>query len=350
MSSSIFISYRRTDTIAQTGRIYDRLVAEFGAEHVFQDVDDIPLGVDFAEHLDKVVSQCRVMLVVVGETWATVTEADGTRRLDNPDDFVRIEIESALKRGIPVIPLLLEGVAMPQRSQLPVSLHPLLRRNGMQVGYGPRFHPDMDRLIKKGLQGLMRAIPGPEDVGVAAWQEELGSGVILEMVRVPGGDFLMGSPEGEGGDDERPQHRVKVEPFMMGKYPVTQAQWRAVAALPKVKQDLEPEPSFFKDDNKPVEAVSWDNAVEFCQRLTRHTGKDYRLPSEAEWEYACRAGTTTAFHFGDTITSDLANYNASKGDEFGSKGKYLATTTDVGSYPANRFGLYDMHGNRLHRK
>ncbi len=351
--SSIFISYRRSDTIAETGRIYDRLVAEFGSEHVFQDVDDIPLGVDFAEHLDAVVGQCQVMLVIMGKTWATVTEADGTRRLDNPDDFVRIEVESALKRGIPVIPLLLDGVAMPQRSQLPASLHPLLHRNGTQVGYNPRFHTDMDRLIR-GLQSLMRAVEAipeivaealAEDVREGALQEKLGSGVILDMVRVPGGDFLMGSPDNEGNDDEWPQHRVKIEPFLIGKYPVTQAQWRVVAALPKVERELEPEPSYFKGDNKPVEQVSWDDAVEFCQRLTRKTGKDYRLPSEAEWEYACRAGTTTAFNFGETITSDLANCNATGVDEFGPKGEYLTKTTDVGSYPANGFGLYDLHGN-----
>ncbi|MEL7349831.1 MAG: TIR domain-containing protein [Cyanobacteria bacterium P01_A01_bin.116] len=90
-SQSIFISYRRSDTIGHTGRMYDRLVAEFGREHVFKDVDDIPLGVDFAEHLDKAVSQCQVVIVVIGKTWTTVVDEDGNRRLDSPDDFVRIE-------------------------------------------------------------------------------------------------------------------------------------------------------------------------------------------------------------------------------------------------------------------
>ena len=146
-SGSIFLSYRRTDTISETGRIYDRLVAEFGREHVFKDVDDIPLGIDFGEVIDRAVSQCRVLLVVMGKTWITATEADGTRRLDNPDDFVRIEIESALKQGIPVVPLLLEGVIMPKRLQLPESLKPLARRNGTSIGHDPRFHSDMTRLI-----------------------------------------------------------------------------------------------------------------------------------------------------------------------------------------------------------
>lgn len=145
---SIFISYRRSDSIAETGRIYDRLVTEFGREHVFKDVDNIPLGSDFAEVLDKALSQCQVLLVIIGKSWVTVTEPDGTKRLDNPDDFVRIEVELALQSNIPVIPVLMEGVTMPKRSQLPESLHKLARRNGIQIGHDPRFHQDMNRLVK----------------------------------------------------------------------------------------------------------------------------------------------------------------------------------------------------------
>ncbi len=176
--------------------------------------------------------------------------------------------------------------------------------------------------------------------------EDLGNGVTLEMVSVPGGTFLMGSPEGEKDsyDRERPQHQVKVEPFFMGKYPVTQAQWRAIADLPKVKRDLDPDPSRFKGDNRPVERVNWDDAVEFCTRLSRETGREYRLPSEAEWEYACRAGTTTPFHFGETITGKLANYRASETYAEEPKGEYREETTPVGQFPPNAFGLYDMHG------
>jgi formylglycine-generating enzyme required for sulfatase activity len=132
----------------------------------------------------------------------------------------------------------------------------------------------------------------------------------------------------------------------MGKYPVTQAQWKAVAALPKVALDLNADPANFKGDNLPVEQVSWDDAVEFCQRLSKQTGRKYRLPSEAEWEYACRAGTTTPFHFGETITTDLANYNGSSTYGSGPKGQSRGKTTEVGSFKtANAFGFYDMHGN-----
>ncbi|MEO0768509.1 MAG: SUMF1/EgtB/PvdO family nonheme iron enzyme, partial [Cyanobacteria bacterium J06649_4] len=165
------------------------------------------------------------------------------------------------------------------------------------------------------------------------FREDLGQGVSLDLVQIPGGTFLMGSPEGEGSRDEYPQHEVTVAPFLMGQYLVTQAQWKAVSALPKVKIDLDSDPSDFKGANRPVEQVSWHDAVEFCQRLSKHSGRDYRLPSEAEWEYACRAGTTTPFCFGEKLMPELAN-SQNKGE-----------TTDVGSFPANGFGLYDVHGN-----
>jgi formylglycine-generating enzyme required for sulfatase activity len=159
--------------------------------------------------------------------------------------------------------------------------------------------------------------------------EDLGNGVTLEMVYIPSGKFMMGSPENEEErqDNEGPQHQVTVPSFFMAKYPVTQAQWQAVMGNGN-------NPSSFKGENRPVEQVSWDEAVKFCQLLSEKTGKAYRLPSEAEWEYACRAGTTTPFYFGETITTDLVNYNYER-----------KKTTDVGSFPPNAFGLYDMHGN-----
>ncbi|MGC1310289.1 MAG: SUMF1/EgtB/PvdO family nonheme iron enzyme [Phormidesmis sp.] len=175
--------------------------------------------------------------------------------------------------------------------------------------------------------------------------EDLGNGIALDLMAILGGTFLMGSPAEEGEDNEKPQHRVMVNPFLMGKYEVTQAQWKAVSALPKVESEMEADPSTFKGDSRPVERISWYDAVEFCQRLSQHTGREYRLPSEAEWEYACRAGTATPFHFGETLTSDLANYNADYAYGSGPKGDYRGQTTDVGSFPANAFGLYDMHGN-----
>lgn len=175
--------------------------------------------------------------------------------------------------------------------------------------------------------------------------EELSKGITIEMVSIPGGTFMMGSPESEGDADERPQHQVTIKPFFMGKFTVTQAQWRAVAGLPKVKQALNPNPSKFKGQNRPVENVSWHEAVEFCLRLSQKTGREYRLPSEAEWEYACRAGTITSFHFGETVTPDLVTCSDSDTYSSEAKTRYRKETTDVGSFQvANTFGLYDMHG------
>jgi len=178
--------------------------------------------------------------------------------------------------------------------------------------------------------------------------EDLGNGLNLVMAEIPGGSFTMGSSEGEerSRDSERPQHQVTIQPFYMGKYPITQSQWQSVANLPQVNRKLEPNPSWFKGGNRPVEKVSWYDAVEFCARLASVTKRDYSLPSEAQWEYACRAGTTTPFHFGETLTTDLANYNGEYTYGDGPKGRYREKTTEVGSFGvANAFGLYDMHGN-----
>lgn len=178
--------------------------------------------------------------------------------------------------------------------------------------------------------------------------EDLGNGVTLEMVDISSGEFMMGSPENEAErrNNEGPQHQVSVPSFHIGKFQVTHTQWRAVADLPKVKIKLDTDPSRFKGNNRPVECVSWEDAVEFCARLSKKTGKTYRLPTEAEWEYACRAGTTTPFAFGETITPEIVNYDGNFPYASARKGEYRGETVDVGSLGvANGFGLYDMHGN-----
>ncbi len=168
--------------------------------------------------------------------------------------------------------------------------------------------------------------------------EDLGNGITLEMVRIPGGSFIMGAPKDEekSRDTERPQHKVNIQSFFIGKFQVTQEQYEVITGK---------NPSRFKGKKRPVEQVNWYNAVKFCEQLSKLTGKEYRLPSEAEWEYACRAGTTTPFHFGETITTDLGNYDGNYTYANAPKGKYREQTIDVGSFPANSFGLYDMHGN-----
>jgi len=156
----------------------------------------------------------------------------------------------------------------------------------------------------------------------------------LEMVILPAGSFTIGSDE---DDSEKPKHQVTLKQFAIAKYPVTQEQYQAV---------MESNPSKFKDNSKnPVEKVNWNDAQAFCQKINQKTGKKYRLPSEAEWEYACRAGTKTSFYFGETISTDQANYNGNYIFGKGKKGVYREKTTPVGSFSANKFGLYDLHGN-----
>jgi len=188
------------------------------------------------------------------------------------------------------------------------------------------------------------------------WMELLSDRLQLEMVAIPSGRFLMGSPESEleRSPSEGPQREVTVGEFLMSRYPITQVQWSFVARLPKVNRELESSPSSFKGNNLPVERVFWYYAVEFCDRLSRYTDHQYRLPTEAEWEYACRAGTTTPFHFGETIMTDLANYRGTDDKQYnwsgsygqGPKGNYREKTTPVDQFKiANAFGLCDMHGN-----
>jgi formylglycine-generating enzyme required for sulfatase activity len=194
----------------------------------------------------------------------------------------------------------------------------------------------------------------------------------LTLIEIPAGSFLMGSPlkEPERSDDEGPQHEVKLASFFMSHTPITQAQWREVAGwqpLPAERwgQDFNPDPSHFQNregqaegevrlfegeantDNRPVENVSWLDAMEFCNRLSQRTGRSYTLPSEAQWEYSCRSGTTTPFCFGDTISPELANYRGDFAYADGPQGIYREQTTPVGMFPANAWGLHDMHGNVL---
>jgi formylglycine-generating enzyme required for sulfatase activity len=180
------------------------------------------------------------------------------------------------------------------------------------------------------------------------FREKLGNAIELDMILVHGGDFLMGSPETEDERKENEkQHPVTVKSFFLGRYPVTQEQWRIVAETYKqVNIELNPDPSNFKGDKRPVEKVSWYEAQEFCDRLAKKTKRPYRLPTEAEWEYACRAGTTTPFYFGNTISTELANYASNYIYANGVKGEYRRETTPVDHFDiANAWGLCDMHGN-----
>ena len=171
--------------------------------------------------------------------------------------------------------------------------------------------------------------------------------VELELVAVGAGEFDMGSEDAEDGRwrAEGPRHRVRIDGFLLGRFPITQRQWRCLASRPPIERDLPAEPSRFSGENRPVENIDWHDASELCRRLSALLGWTVRLPSEAEWEYACRAGSTTRFHCGETLSPLAANYACESAGA--TRGSHAAPgeTTPVDRFPANRFGLHDMHGN-----
>ena len=261
----------------------------------------------------------------------------------------RREINAFLRKFVsrecPVIPILLSDA--PKEPKLPTFLEEI-----MWVDFRTSDPNPMSQLIwgitgKKSDQQInFKAQTNP--VAPTVITEILPKGILLEMVKIPAGSFLMGTEEAEvirlckeyetdWFKCEMPQHRVNLQEFYLGKYPVTQEQYQAIMGN---------NPSYFKNNPKnPVEKVSWDDAQIFCQKLNEKTGKKYRLPSESEWEYACRAGTTSSFSFGETISTEQANYDGNVICGKGKQGVYREKTTPVGSFPDNKFGLYDLHGN-----
>jgi formylglycine-generating enzyme required for sulfatase activity len=451
--SRIFISYRRGDSEGQARALSIELAKLVGEDAVFMDVDSIALGRDFRQALHDRLESCDALLALIGPGWLDAKDAAGKRRLEDPADYVRQEIATALVRNIPVTPVLVQGAAMPAPERLPDDLKDLSFRNGFELSH-TRWHSDIRELEQRlglgdgesssanaraksaaeesaaipvdaaraprwmsrrralGAAGIAAAAVGlgvaapsirrflvrppkpalrpisfdyatvdekgarlpTQRAGASLFTEALAPGVGLDMVAIPDGTFTMGSPvyEPERRPNEGPQHPVTLGTFFIGAFPVTQAQWAAVVTRrpAKTSYGLEAFPSFFKGDDLPVESVTWNEANEFCGRLSEITGRGYRLPSESEWEYACRAGATGPFNVGPTITAELANYcglggavcgennggsiasDVYDGVTYGSgaydqgpPGQFRGTTTPKGTFPPSRFGLYDMHGN-----
>jgi formylglycine-generating enzyme required for sulfatase activity len=285
------------------------------------------LGGDYAELAELVERE-------PGRGWGPVAAPDGNP--DDADDEVSWELETFDFTTAQF------GLLEPERSARPVNLQPFeFMVATLQRSDTPR---------RKGPQKSARWVIQRQEGRGMLWVEPLGAGeqIELEMVAIPAGKFLMGSPQAEPDrrESEDPQHEVHVSAFYLGRYPITQSQWRVVAGWPRINRELQPDPARFKGDRCPVEQIDWYEAVEFCNRLSAFTHRTYRLPTEAEWEYACRAGTTTPFHFGAVITAEVANYRASESYNGSPKGEYRQKTTPVDYFEfANAWGLSDMHGN-----
>ena len=371
----IFISYRRQDSKYQARSIHAAFAREAGAENVFMDVDSIPPGANFRKILKDWVDQCEVLLALIGPEWIDVRDsATGQRRLENASDFVRIEIGEALRRDIPVVPVLLDGAALPRADQLPEDLRELCDRQAVLVEYRT-FDADVERLIRKLRLGassvpVSQPMPAPPAndgriaidaaivTGAAKGRMLPGNGksewfkdhpLGPEMAIIPKGHFVMGSPTGEEGrgDVEGPQHQVAIKaPFALGRFAVTLAEFGAfVEATGHAIDGTYKNPGFSQTARHPVVGANWDDAVAYCKWLSKTTGKDYRLPAEAEWEYACRAGTSAPFWWGSSISTDEANYDGNYTYAGGKKGQYRKGTLPVESFKPNAWGLYQVHGN-----
>jgi hypothetical protein len=369
---AIFIGYRRDDTADVAGRIFDALESRFGRDRIFKDVDNLRPGADFGEYIQTILPRCRVALILIGPNWVNAQDEDGRRRLDDPNDWVRIEIEIALAAGdLDVVPVLINGARMPRAEELPPSLHPLLRRHAATIRRDPDFRDDIDRLAKA-LRASMRT--GLLDLGSLGGDRRPQSSAVQRPSKADRMPLLIGgivagvlavSAIGFGvsrwlpvqGAEEQPATpeatlveavplevpemvRIPGQNFEVGRYEVTFAQWDECVAAGGCN-GYRPDDQGWGRGNRPVTNVSWNDAQAYVQWLSSQTGERYRLLTEAEWEYAARAGTTTNFSWGDQ--DPVCDQSAGNGANFG--GCTDDRTRPVGSFQPNGFGLYDVHGN-----
>ncbi|MGE3154457.1 MAG: SUMF1/EgtB/PvdO family nonheme iron enzyme [Nitrospiraceae bacterium] len=354
--SKILISYRREDSADVTGRMYDRLIQQFDRESVFKDVDSIPLGVDFRTYLDEQVAKCQVFLAVIGRDWMKTKGGKGKSRLEDPRDFVRIEIESALKRGIPLIPVLVGGASIPPAERLPKSIEDLAYRNGIAVRPDPDFHRDMDRLIdylKKQIQLFDEhrteqhtevQVPSrevKETQSVSLRIEPQSTEAPAGMVLVPRGPFLYG--------EEKRRETIDHD-YWIDSFPVVNEEFGVFISAGGYQDQVHwsQEGWAWKTNNSVQSPVSWNDiewnkpnrpvvGVSFYEAEAYATWTGKRLPTEQEWEKAARGTDGRIYPWGDEFEKNKCNSGESS----------ICRTTPKTRYPdgVSPYGCYDMAGN-----
>ena len=330
----IFISYRRAEdnksNIVWT--IHEKLAQAFGSENVFRDTNDIHGGASWRSVLEREVNSCKVMVVVIGTEWANLTNPDGQKRLFDPNDVTRWEVETGLRRskdeGITLIPVRVLGANIPKKDDLPESLWQLFEIQWKEL---QNSHFDFD--IKALIDDIRRSRGfAEEDIPTQYFEPK--------TIYIAEGRFLMGSPEGEGGPPhEQPQHEVDLPAFRIGKYPVKNSQFEEFIrqtkriVSPGMGWEGQKVPKGLQDH--PVTGVTWFDTLAYCKWLSEKTGREYSLPNEAEWEKACRGGNNSAYPWGDEFDPTRCNYGH-------------PTLASVDAYPAqNDFGCFDFVGNVL---
>jgi formylglycine-generating enzyme required for sulfatase activity len=330
----IFISYRRAEDNKSyiVGVIHEKLSERFGKENVFRDTYDINPGTEWRERLEREVNSCKLMLIIIGPDWANLAHPNGEKRLFDPEDITRWEIETGLRRSreenISLIPVLVTGASLPHKEELPPSLQELIKLQAISLRNFPDFDADMEKLIQN-----IRQIRGFREDDIKRIKEYEPKTVYIEE-----GKFWMGSSLTDGIPPfESPQHEVFLSSFRMGKYPITNAEFEAYIRKTGISVPIylgwNGQNVCKGKEDHPVTGVTWMEAMSYCQWLSEETGREYSLPNEAQWEKACRGGKNTFYPWGDLF--DVTRCNQGRLELAGVK-----------AYPEqSEYGCFDFVGN-----
>jgi formylglycine-generating enzyme required for sulfatase activity len=399
----VFISYRRASAAAAARALFEDLSRRFGKNWVFMDVEGIEPGQDFVKVLERTLNSCALMIVLIDPDWLDARDKSGSRRLDDPHDFVRMEVAAAIRRNIRLVPVMIGDAKPLAQGELPDDIGQIAWRRSLRLDF-ENWETSLTSLRaaigkdlgKQGLAGLFSRRPVVLSVlvivvGVAAWyatilvqKSNISSGPVYlagqgfrdtdvdgsscnlcpDLVVLPTGVFNMGSREEDPGhrvneSDHRPV-RILYK-LAVGKFEITREQFQEFANQSNYETEHDciyqadaedimagkkkpssgdwRQPGFDQNGHHPVTCVSWADAQSYVIWLAKKTGQPYRLLSESEWEYAARAGTQTSYSWGNEIGANNANC-VRCGSQWDDR-----QTSPVGSFKPNPFGLYDMHGN-----